>query len=163
MKRFVVMSLVSLSLAISVTAVLAPHAMAGDTPPKTVWKDKTQRAKLIGKHMVSLQWLQFEKAMYGTANVEDKGGVLYLKGEQIAKGKVKGYLKVDGRITEVNKNSFKFNGTIKTSVSHINNGDECLREGDMNFVAKGARKYWRLQEMASPCSEVTDYVDVYFH
>lgn len=163
MKRFVVMSLLSLSVAFSTSIALAPYAMAGDTAPKTIFKDKTQRAKLVGKHMISLQWLQFEKAMYGTASIEDKGGVLYLKGEQIAKGKVKGYLKVDGRITEVSKNSFKFNGTIKTSVSHINNGDECLREGEMNFVAKGARKYWRLQEMSSPCSEVTDYVDVYFN
>lgn len=163
MKRFVVMSLIALSVAIPGAAVLAPYAMAGDAPPKTVFKDKTQRAKLLGKHMLSLQWLQFEKAMYGTATIEDKGGALYLKGEQINKGKEKGYLKVDGRITEVGKNSFKFNGTIKTSVSHINNGEECVREGDMNFLAKGARKYWRLQEMKSPCSEVTDYVDVYFH
>jgi hypothetical protein len=145
------------------TIALTTAAHADDTVQKTVFKDATQRSKILGKHMLSLQWLQFEKNMYGSATVTDKGGVLYLKGEQRSSAKDGGYLKVDGRITEVSKNAFKFNGTIKTSVKSINNGEECLRQGDMNFLAKGARKYWRLQEMDSPCSEVTDYVDLYFH
>jgi hypothetical protein len=100
--------------------------------------------------------------MYGNATVTDKDGVLLLKGEQRAKGKEKGYVTVDGRITEVSSHAFKFNGKIASSVSHINDGKECVRSGDMNFVAKSGRKYWRLQEMQSPCSEVTDYVDLYF-
>lgn len=130
---------------------------------KTVIKDQAQRAKLVGKHMLSLQWLQFAKSMYGSATISDQNGVLLLKGEQRLKGKEKGYLTIDGRITEVQKNAFKFNGKIVTSVYHINDGKECVREGDFNFLIKGARKYWRLQEMQSPCSEVTDYVDLYFN
>lgn len=146
-------------LTISVMHILPPSSVAAD---KTIFKDNGQRSKLIGKHMLSLQWLQFMNNMYGSATVTDKDGVLLLKGEQRAKGKEKGYVTVDGRITEVSSHAFKFNGKIATSVSHINDGKECVRSGDMNFVAKGGRKYWRLQEMQSPCSEVTDYVDLYF-
>ena len=112
--------------------------------------------------MLSLQWIMFEKGKYGTATVQEKNGVLLLKGEQVGTGKSTDYLKVDGKITEVDAKSFKFNGKIATKVSHINNGEECLRNGDMTFLAKGQRKYWRLQEMDNPCSTVTDYVDVYF-
>lgn len=137
-------------------------ATAADTT-KTVYEDPSKKAKLLGQHKLSLQWLQFEKPQYGNAVVTEKNGVLYLKGEQRGTGKEKGYLTVDGRITEVGAKSFKFNGKIKTCISHINNGKECLREGDMTFLAKGKRKYWRLQEMDNPCSEVTDYVDVYFN
>ncbi len=146
-------------LTISLVQIMPPSSVAAD---KTIFKDPAQRAKLIGKHMLSLQWLQFMNNMYGNATVTDKDGVLLLKGEQRAKGKEKGYVTVDGRITEVSSHAFKFNGKIASSVSHINDGKECVRSGDLNFVAKSGRKYWRLQEMQSPCSEVTDYVDLYF-
>ena len=129
---------------------------------KTTFKDPSLKAKILGKHMLSLQWLQFTNNEFGSATVTEKDGLLLLKGEQQHKGKGGGYLKVDGRIIEVTADSFKFNGKILTSVDHINDGQECVREGDMTFLAKGKRKYWRLQEMKSPCSEVTDYVDVYF-
>jgi len=146
-------------LTISLVQILPPSSVAAD---KTIFNDQTQRAKLIGKHMLSLQWLQFMNNMYGSATVTDKAGVLLLKGEQRVKGKEKDYLTIDGRITEVSSHAFKFNGKIASSVSHINSGKECVRSGDLNFVTKGSRKYWRLQEMQSPCSEVTDYVDLYF-
>ncbi len=146
-------------LAISATQILPPSSVATD---KTIFKDPAQRAKLIGKHMLSLQWLQFMNNTYGNATVTDKDGALLLKGEQRAKGKEKGYMTVDGRITEVGSHAFKFHGKIASSVSHLNDGKECVRSGDLNFVAKSGRKYWRLQEMQSPCSEVTDYVDLYF-
>lgn len=129
---------------------------------KTVIKDASQKSKLLGKHMLSLQWLLFEDGKYGSATVVEKDGLLRLTGDQRSKGKDGGYLKIDGNITEVATSSFKFNGEIKTSVKSINNGKECLRNGPMNFLARGKRKYWRLQEMDSPCSEVTDYVDLYF-
>lgn len=112
--------------------------------------------------MLSLQWLQFANNKYGSANIVEKDGVLLLKGEQRLAGKENGYLTIEGRITEASNQAFKFNGKIVTSVSHINDGKECVREGDFNFLAKGNRKYWRLQEMLSPCSTVTDYIDLYF-
>lgn len=155
--RFV--SVLAIGIAYVTTAFGAPAWAA----IKTVFKDPSQKTKLMGKHMLSLQWLQYNDDLYGTATVTEKNGLLHLSGEQRSKRKDVGYLKVDGTITEVGKTSFKFNGEIKTSVKSINNGDECLRTGEMNFLIKGKRKYWRLQEMKSPCSEVTDYVDLYFN
>ncbi|MBI2810724.1 MAG: hypothetical protein HYX67_07855 [Candidatus Melainabacteria bacterium] len=157
--RFVSKIVMLVLIAITIVPTSLPSAISADT---TIFKDPNQRAKLIGKHLLSLQWLQFENNMYGSANVVEKEGVLLLKGEQRLTGKEKGYLTVDGRITEASKQAFKFNGKIVTSVSHINDGKECVREGSFNFLAKGNRKYWRLQEMQSPCSTVTDYVDLYF-
>ncbi len=151
--------LLPLLIAIPMLPILALSTISAD---KTIFKDPNQKAKLAGKHLLSLQWLQFVNNMYGSANVVEKDGVLLLKGEQRLKGKEKGYLTIDGRITEASKQAFKFNGKIVTSVSHINDGKECVREGNFNFLAKGNRKYWRLQEMQSPCSTVTDYVDLYF-
>jgi hypothetical protein len=128
---------------------------------KTVVKDAKAKAMLLGKHKLSLQWISWD--YFGTANVTQKGGVFYLKGEQKGRGESsKDYLKVNGTITSIDKTSFTFKGTILTSVSHINEGAECKREGEMTFRITGKRKYWRLMEMDNPCSEVTDYVDVFF-
>jgi len=139
-----------------------------DSPPSPATisatiKDAAQKRKLLGKHMLSLQWLLFDKPKYGTATVVEKDGILCLKGEQIADGKDKDYLKVDGIITEVGPKSFKFKGKIVCRVHYNNDGKECIRDGDMTFLVTGKRKYWRLQEMKCPHCEVTDYVDVYFN
>jgi len=126
---------------------------------KTIVKDAKAKAMLLGKHKLSLQWISWD--YFGTANVTQKGGVFYLKGEQKSREN-KDYVKVNGMICVIDKTSFTFNGTILTSVSHINEGAECKREGEMTFRITGKRKYWRLMEMDSPCSEVADYVDIFF-
>ncbi len=72
------------------------------------------------------------------------------------------FVEVDGIVTEINEKDFKFDGTVKMQISHINNGEPCDREGEMTFAITGKRKYWRLQEMKSPCDVTTDYVDIYF-
>ena len=69
-------------------------------------------------------------------------------------------LEIDGYFTMIDKNRIDFNGKITTQVSHISNGSTCLREGDMTFLKYDNRSFWRLQEMSSPCDEVTDYVDI---
>lgn len=157
-----------MSLLSRLTLVLAMVLIQTMTPPsslsafasteKTLIKDQTAKKKLLGKHMLSLQWISWKK--FGNATVTEKDGVLSLKGQQT--GKDGDFLKVEGKITAVEKDSFKFNGRIETKVSHINKGKACLREGDMSFVIKGKRKYWRLKEMDNPCDGVTDYVDLYF-
>lgn len=140
-------------------AVFCVSASAQKTPRKTVVKDAKAKAMLLGKHKLALQWISWD--YFGIASVTQKSGVFYLKGEQ--KGKEnKDYVKVSGTITAIDKTSFTFNGTILTSVSHINEGAECKREGEMTFRITGKRKYWRLMEMDNPCSEVTDYVDIFF-
>jgi len=128
-------------------------------PGATEVTDETAREMLVGKHRLSLQWVSWEE--FGTATVSDSDGLLRLKGEQKGKG-TDDYLKIDGKITRVDKSSFVFVGTIVTLVSHINGGQPCTRDGTFTFAITNNRQYWRLQQMDNPCEGVTDYVDVYF-
>ena len=126
---------------------------------KTVVNDAKARNALIGKHKLSLQWISWD--YFGTATVTQKKGVFYLKGSQLGQ-QSDDYLKIDGKITEISAREFKFDGKIAIKISHNNNGNECLREGEMTFKITGKRKYWRLVEMDNPCEGITDYVDIYF-
>ncbi len=126
---------------------------------KTIVNDANAGKMLLGKHLLSLQWISWDR--FGAATVANRKGVYYIKGEQKQRGG-SDYLKVDGMITEINAKKFKFDGVIETQISHINGGAPCRREGEMTFAVTGKRKYWRLQEMDNPCDGVTDYVDIYF-
>ncbi len=127
--------------------------------PKTTINSQYAKRKLIGRHFLSLQWISWN--YLGRAYVRQRKGVLYLKGTQKGR-KNDDYLKIDGIITEVNRYNFKFRGKIITHVSYNNEGEPCVREGDMTFLIKGKRKYWRLQEMNNPCEKIVDYIDIYF-
>lgn len=126
---------------------------------KTIIKDSNAKRMLLGKHKISLQWISWD--YFGTAIVNNKNGIFYLKGEQ-KQNNGNDFLRIDGKITFVEKKSFTFVGKIETSVSHINSGEICKREGKMIFRITGKRKYWRLMDMDNPCDRVTDYVDIYF-
>ena len=81
---------------------------------KTVVKDLPAKTMLLGKHKLSLQWISWD--YFGTATITNKGGVLFLKGEQRQKGG-DDYLKINGKITLIEKTSFTFFGKIETSAS----------------------------------------------
>lgn len=140
-----------------------PHSPAqqktGVNHPRTVIKDEKAKGMLLGEHRLSLQWISWD--YFGKANVTESNGTLFLRGEQKAR-KGGDVLKIDGVITEVGAKEFKFNGTIVTKVEINNGGNPCERKGEMTFVIKGNRKYWRLKEMENPCEEVVDYVDIFF-
>jgi len=125
---------------------------------RTVIKSNYAKKQLLGRHMFSLQWISWK--YFGRAYVKQRRGVLYLTGEQKGRGN-NDYVKIDGVITEVNRYNFKFDGKVTTQVSHNNDGEPCVREGEMTFSITKRRKYWRLQEMQSPCGTETDYVDIY--
>jgi hypothetical protein len=126
---------------------------------RTVVNDAKAKTMLLGRHKFSLQWISWD--YFGTATVTQRGGVFYLKGEQKSR-KDSDFVRINGRITEINAKNFKFEGTIITQVSHIAGGEPCTREGEMTFKITGTRKYWRLMEMDNPCDGVTDYVDIFF-
>lgn len=151
MKKIILLTFIALT-------ALASSAFGQE---KTVIKDAKAKQMLLGRHMVALQWISWD--YFGRANVTQKGGVYYLKGEQKGRGENAGdLLTIDGVITQIDAKEFKFNGTIITKVSHNNGGEPCERRGDMTFRITGKRKYWRLQEMDSPCEGITDYVDIFF-
>jgi hypothetical protein len=127
---------------------------------KTVVNSPSARAMLVGRHKFAVQWIDFWK-YFGAATVTNRDGVYYLKGEQRQRGG-RDFVTIDGVITEIDAKEFKFNGKIVISVSYINQGTPCERSGEMTFKITGKRKYWRLQEMQSPCGVETDYVDIFF-
>jgi len=139
----------------SVLAAICLAAFSyGQRPATTV---EGTRKLLLGDHLLSLQWVSWDH--FGKATVSEKSGRLSLQGEQRKGGD---YVTVDGVIKEILPRGFRFDGVIKTRVSHINQGKDCVRKGEFTFLASGSRKYWRMQQMKNPCDEATDYVDVYF-
>ena len=134
-------------------------AVSGAAQEKTVVNDRNAKRMLLGKHLLSLQWISWD--YFGSATVSERKGILSLKGTQNGRGNTD-FLKLDGTITEINAKNFKFDGAIETQISHINNGEVCRRTGEMTFAITKNRKYWRLQEMTNPCEEVLDYIDIYF-
>lgn len=140
-------------------AMLITSAVAAQD--RTVVNDRNAARMLLGRHMLSLQWISWD--YFGTATVTKSRGVYRLKGEQRGRGQSRGdYLKIDGAITSIKAREFNFDGKIEMRVSHINNGEPCIREGTYIFAITGKRKYWRMLEMDNPCDEATDYVDIYF-
>ena len=133
------------------------------TPVKkttTTQRALTPEQKVLGKHMLSLQWISWD--YFGTCNItKDDNGVLHCKGEQLSREN-DDYLKINGTIEIVDANNLKFTGTIAMKIYHINGGKECLREGTFDFKATNGRKYWRMQQMDNPCDMACDYVDIYF-
>ena len=121
----------------------------------TLVKDLKTKNSLIGNNNCSLQWISWDK--FGTLKVEEKDKKLIVTGSQKLNGDT---LEIDGYFTMIDTNRLDFNGKIVTQVSHINSGSPCFREGDMTFMKYENRNHWRLQEMNSPCSDVTDYVDI---
>ena len=126
---------------------------------KATVKDKTAKVRLLGKHPFSLQWISWNH--FGIANVIEHKGVLRITGKQKSRENAD-FVTIDGFIVQIEKDQFTFDGKIITKVSYINNGKECVRQGEVVFKITGKRKYWRLQQMLNPCSNVeTDYIDIY--
>lgn len=157
--------------AFALSALLATTLPAGAEPPTAraapaagQGLDAAARARLVGEHMLTLQWLGWgDLSGAGRVMVEDAGDTLPMRGEQRGTGEnADDYVRIDGRILSASRDGFVFQGEILTRVHHIANGSECRRSGTFTFKATGKRRYWRLQEMDNPCDSATDYVDVYF-
>ena len=121
--------------------------------------------KIVGKHMLSLQWLSWKKFGSCTIDPADENGEYAIYGMQRGGDEPQNeddYLRIDGVITFTDPYHLKFNGTIRTKVYHINGGNEVIREGEYDFVRKENRKYWRLQQEQNPVDGCYDYVDIYF-
>lgn len=114
---------------------------------------------ILGKRKMSLQWI--EKTPAGTIEFVDKGGAIMVKGEQLSDAHAGDYLKIEGSLISANEKTIIMDATIKTKIYHINDGEECSREGRFKFIVAGKRKYWRLVQMDNPCDGVVDYVDIY--
>jgi len=141
------------------------------TTKRTTTAKKTVRTgeQLIGNHMLSLQWISWKKfgkvvitkgAEAGTYNISGRQGSECCDEEQ---GRQNGdFVSIEGTLRRIDTKHLVFTGKIITKVYHINGGQECVREGEFNFLSTQNRKYWRLQEMENPADHCADYVDIYF-
>jgi hypothetical protein len=145
--------------AVTFAIVITMFSIAGFTQPTTDVQDAAAAKRLLGKHMFSLQWISWD--YFGSAMVTRKDGLYSIKGEQKGRGN-SDIVTLVGEIETIKPKEFKMNGTITTKISHINNGEPCVREGEFTFKITGSRKYWRLQEMDNPCDTAADYVDIFF-
>jgi hypothetical protein len=114
-----------------------------------------------GAHNFTLQWIGWEKP--GKAQITKKTDSTWsIQGEQ--RGEGTDFVSIQGTLKMVSPRELTFDGTILTKVSHIYEGKVCERLGTYHFLAKGTRKYWRLQEMDNCAGgdHAVDYVDIFF-
>lgn len=163
MKKIIVALLVALLL---IPTAASAQKRRGSRARKPVAASNltTLERKVVGKHMLSLQWISWE--YFGTCNITKQAdGTLRCTGEQLSRGddsRIGDYLKIDGTVRIVSALELEFTGTIRTKIYHINNGEEVVRDGTFTFLSTQGRKYWRLQQMQNPADDCTDYVDIYF-
>lgn len=154
------MKVISL-LAIGLSIALYPIALSAqpEPTPRTIVNNATAFRQLRGDRKLNLQWIGWDNwSDFGNAKVFDRRGTLFIRGKQT---KGDDFLTIDGHILRVDAKEFTFRGRIVTKVHHNNNGQACEREGDMTFKITQNRRYWRLQQMQSPCGTETDYVDIF--
>lgn len=153
---------ISRSLLITLLLAMAPISLPQQTASsstKTVLNDSVAAAQLMGKHKFQLHWISWGKwKELGELVVSDRRGSLVIKARQAKGGD---YVEIEGSVLKVEAKEFTFQGRIVTRVSYKNGGKPCERNGEMTFKITGKRRYWRLQEMQSPCDETTDYVDIF--
>ena len=128
-------------------------AYAQQTPPTNQLRE--------GTHNFTLQWIGWDNP--GKVQIKkDKDGNYTVKGEQ-RDTQNGGFVTIDGVLKVVSPRELTFEGTIQTMDKSLNGGKVCDKTGTYHFLAKGARKYWRLQEMDN-CegNNVVDYVDIFF-
>lgn len=121
-------------------------------------KPVTNDGGFTGTHALSLQWIGWDKP--GTATIiPAENGWYTITGKQ---EKNEDYLKINGRIRPLNERELEFIGEIETLITHLNNGQPCLKTGKKSFKATGDRQYWRLQDMNNCEGSTLDYIDIYF-
>ena len=153
---------ISRCLLMTLLIVIGPVSLPAQTlsaPSKTVVNDSAAAAQLIGKHKFQLHWISWGKWKdLGDLVVINRQGMFGFKARQAKGGD---YVEIEGTVLKVEAKEFIFQGRIVTRVSYKNEGKPCERNGEMTFKITGKRRYWRLQEMQSPCDETTDYVDIF--
>lgn len=114
---------------------------------------------LRSRHGLTLQWIGWDRR--GEAVVERRNGRSFIRGEQRSADGAD-YVTIEGEIVDFTAAGFTLRGRVVIRVGFENAGQPCTRDGDLRFQAPPGRAYWRLQAMRSPCSTLTDYVDIYF-
>ncbi|WP_273567771.1 hypothetical protein [Maribacter halichondriae] len=125
-------------------------AMHSDTDVKNA-------ESLIGTHKFGIQFIYDG---YGTAEISEVDGELYIKGSQYSEDKEE-YVLLEGKITVIDERNFTVDGDLKLFT------EGCCglldRKVTYTFRKTGNRKYYRLKERDDLCSPYTCayYLDIF--
>ena len=173
MKRTLIHLAIALTLALTTTTAMAQSkstrtkSRAKTTAVRKMTTPRTTATtpRIVGKHMMSLQWLSWKNFGSCTIGAPNAAGEYPISGSQKGgdeAGNVNDYVTIDGVITYTDPYRLKFRGKVVTKVYHINGGQPVVREGELDFHRKDNRNYWRMQQMINPADSCYDYVDIYF-
>lgn len=119
--------------------------------------DRKGAERLMRNEGVTLQWIGWEKRGPAWVAVAETGHWLLMAGQYAEDA---GTLDLEGFITEIGKDYFVFEGTIKMYGAP----DEdrfCRETKSWRFEVTQNRSYYRLREFEW-CDGLTDYIDLYF-
>ena len=136
----------------------AQPPVSGPAPEPTRILDPAGAQRLRANKGLTLQWLDWNRHR-GHAAVTVSNGVWKLRGAQ-AEAAGPGRLFLDGTITEIGRDYFTFEGTIRITDTP-DKGRVCEKTKTWHFAVTQRRPYYRLREFEW-CDYLTDYVDVYF-
>ncbi|VAW78951.1 hypothetical protein MNBD_GAMMA12-3240 [hydrothermal vent metagenome] len=135
----------------------------GETPVQTKINNIAAAKALLGTHKMTHQVISW--AYFGSVTINNQQGIYYLKGTHV--GRSKGgkentdLFKINGQITEINNNYFKFVGTMTTQFKSDKN-KRCKKTGTFYFrYRQGKSRSWRLLNEQHTCSNHVVLIDIY--
>ena len=129
----------------------------GASAPATRIHDNTAAQRLRANKGVTLQWLDWNTR--GSAHVSVANGAWTLRAAQAEAGRP-GRLFLEGQITEIGRDYFLFDGTVRITDTP-DKGRTCEKHDVWRFAVTQNRRYWRIRTFEW-CDDLTDYVDIYF-
>lgn len=138
---------------------LAQHAPleAEASNERTVVRDRAAAQRLRRNKGLTLQWIDWNTR--GHARVSVAGGVWTLRGAQAEAGGP-GRLFLEGRVAEVGRDYFLFDGLVRIADTP-DRGRLCEKRDVWRFAVTQRRKFWRIRTFEW-CDGLTDYIDIYF-
>jgi hypothetical protein len=134
---------------------LAAAPAAADGPTRVL--DQTSAQRLLRNKGLTLQWIDWNTR--GRAVVSRASRLWTLRGTQ-AERRGPGRLTLEGTISEIGRDFFIFDGTIRIAETP-DRGRLCEQTKRWRFAITQNRRFFRLREFEW-CDGLTDYVDIYF-
>jgi len=139
-----------------------PTPTAEPTPAPTFAAIAEQdHSGLAGTRGLTLQWISWEPDDWGSIEfVPLVDGSYAVSGTQT--GPNGDFVAVDGSVVQLSERELWFTGRVVVQLAFANEGEPCVRGGDITFLATGDRRFWRMQDLLNCDGVITDYVDIYF-
>lgn len=131
------------------------------SPLVDIRSDEPTPGPLSGDHGLSLQWIGWDLDLRGTVRfIGITDNHYQVVGRQ--SDEEGSWVQIVGTVEHLSELELRFEGTIESRVSYLNDGEPCTRSGTQTFSSTQGRLYWRLQDLINCDGVATDYVDIYF-